>query len=107
MDCIKLLVSSFVSSTVKASPSTKEVPFSFTLENDVYCRYLCFKTAEQFKATLVDRLPFKIDIGAVFNIQPDRHNTSDKKAFVPMHKEMVFDIDMDVYDDVRSCCKGA
>jgi hypothetical protein len=42
--------------------------FSFTLENDVYCRYLCFKTAEQFKATLVDRLPFKIDIGAVFNI---------------------------------------
>jgi len=46
-------------------------------------------------------------MGAVFNIQPDRHNTSDKKAFVPMHKEMVFDIDMDVYDDVRSCCSGA
>ena len=55
----------------------------------------------------MSRCPFKIDMGAVFNIQPDRHNTSDKKAFVPMHKEMVFDIDMDVYDDVRSCCSGA
>lgn len=23
--------------------------FSFTLANDVYCRYLCYKTAEEFK----------------------------------------------------------
>ena len=23
--------------------------FSFTLANDVYCRYLCFKTADEFK----------------------------------------------------------
>ena len=23
--------------------------FSFTLANDVYCRYLCFRSAEQFK----------------------------------------------------------
>jgi DNA primase small subunit len=81
--------------------------FSFTLANDVYCRYLCFKTAEQFKETLVDRVPFKIDIGAVFNIPPDRHNAADKRAFVPNEKEMVFDIDMNDYDEVRTCCTGA
>ena len=81
--------------------------FSFTLANDVYCRYLCFKTAENFKETLVNRVPYKIDIGAVYNIPPERHNASDKKAFVPTHKEMVFDIDMNDYDDVRTCCKGA
>lgn len=81
--------------------------FSFTLANDVYCRYLCFKTAEQFRETLIDRVPFKIDIGAVYNIPPDRHNAADKKAFVPTQKEMVFDIDMNDYDDVRSCCTGA
>jgi len=68
---------------------------------------LCFKNAEQFKQTLVDRVPYKIDIGAVYNIAPDRHNASDKKAFVPMQKEMVFDIDMNDYDDVRTCCQGA
>jgi DNA primase small subunit len=52
-------------------------------------------------------VPFKIDIGAVYNMAPDRHNAADKKAFVPTHKEMVFDIDMNDYDDVRTCCTGA
>ena len=81
--------------------------FSFTLANDVYCRYLCFKNANHFKEVLCERVPHKIDIGAVYNIAPDRHNASDKKAFVPTAKEMVFDIDMNDYDDVRTCCQGA
>jgi len=81
--------------------------FSFTLENDVYCRYLCFKTAEEFKETLVSRCPHKIDIGAVFNIPPKNHLSTDKKVFIPVEKEMVFDIDMTDYDNVRTCCEGA
>ena len=81
--------------------------FSFTLENDVYCRYLCFKTPEEFKETLVSRCPHKIDIGAVFNIPPKNHLSTDKKVFIPVEKEMVFDIDMTDYDNVRTCCSGA
>lgn len=81
--------------------------FSFTLANDIYCRYLSFKTAEDFKNNLVDRVPHKIDIGAVYNISPARHLQADKKAFQPQEKEMVFDIDMDEYDDIRQCCSGA
>ena len=74
----------------------------------MYCRYLCYKTAEEFKSNLISRVPHKIDIGAVFNMAPSRHlSCGDKKAFVPLEKEMVFDIDMDAYDDVRSCCSGA
>jgi DNA primase small subunit len=81
--------------------------FSFTLANDVYCRYLCFKTAEEFKNSLVAKVPHKIDIGAVFNMSPDRHLMAVKQAFMPVEKEMVMDIDMDAYDDVRTCCSGA
>lgn len=81
--------------------------FSFTLENDVYCRYLCFKSQEEFKETLVSRCPHKIDIGAVFNIPPKNHLSMEKKVFIPVEKEMIFDIDMTDYDNVRTCCTGA
>ena len=81
--------------------------FSFTLAGDVYCRYLSFKNANDFKQALVQRVPHKIDIGAIFNMTPSRHLQADKKSFIPMEKEMVFDIDMDSYDDIRQCCSGA
>ena len=73
----------------------------------MYCRYLCFKTAAAFHESLVERVPFKIDLGAVFNYPPDQHLVAEKTAFFPVEKEMVFDIDMTDYDDVRTCCEGA
>ena len=63
--------------------------------------------AETFRDALVSRVPYKINMGAVYNIPPDCHNASDKKSFVPTIKEMVFDIDMNDYDDIRTCCTGA
>lgn len=81
--------------------------FSFTLDGDIYCRYNCFRNEQEFKDTLIDQRPIKIDIGAVYNMPPKNHSSIDSKAFVPQEKELVFDIDMTDYDDVRTCCEGA
>eukprot|EP00742_Colponemidia_sp_Colp-10_P009708 GILJ01010615.1.p1 GENE.GILJ01010615.1~~GILJ01010615.1.p1 ORF type:complete len:481 (+),score=78.17 GILJ01010615.1:955-2397(+) len=85
--------------------------FSFTMENDVYIRYLCFVDHEAMKAEMQRMQPRKIDIGAVFTVPPKNHNTvknsADFKAFQPLEKEFVFDIDMTDYDSVRTCCSGA
>jgi len=92
--------------------------FSFTLPGDIYCRYLSFKTADEFKAALESSLPDKIDIGAVFTMAPKHYkdynvigasgtSAGGGNSFRPTERELVFDIDMDEYDDVRSCCKGA
>lgn len=79
--------------------------WSFTLKDDVYVRYKCFNNKEEFKDALVKKLPFKIDIGAVYNAPPSlRQSVS---AFRPEEKELVFDIDMTDYDPVRNCCGGA
>jgi DNA primase small subunit len=83
--------------------------FSFTLENDIYVRFQSYKNDEEFKKEVLRGLPIKIDIGAIYNTQPKYHNSiivkTDSKAFVPEKKELIFDIDMTDYDDVRTCCK--
>ena len=41
--------------------------FSFTLKDDVYLRYQTFNDLNEFEKELINRKPFKIDIGAVYN----------------------------------------
>lgn len=41
--------------------------FSFTLENDVYRRYLSFSNHQEFEKELIKMCPEKIDIGAVYS----------------------------------------
>ena len=81
--------------------------FSFT--SDRYLRFQCFKNPQWLKETVLRINPKKIDIGAVYNTLPKMHNqiTTDSNAFVPVEKEIVFDIDMTDYDEIRTCCKEA
>jgi len=48
-----------------------------------------------------------MEIGAVYTHPPKNHNTVVKEAYKPVERELVFDIDMDDYDDIRTCCTGA
>ncbi|CAF0803211.1 unnamed protein product [Rotaria sordida] len=81
--------------------------FSFTLENDVYRRYLSFSNHMEFEKELIKLSPEKIDIGAVYSAKPKDHKMLSTTQFYPIERELVFDIDMTDYDDVRFCCRGA
>ncbi|PRP73405.1 DNA primase small subunit-like [Planoprotostelium fungivorum] len=80
--------------------------FSFTLAGDVYTRYRSFNSKEAFHKELSSSNPNKIDIGAVYNAPPNKRELY-AKSFAPKEKELVFDIDMTDYDDVRTCCSDA
>ncbi|XP_045120220.1 DNA primase small subunit-like [Portunus trituberculatus] len=79
--------------------------FCFTLADDVYVRFLSFKDQEDMEAEIKKRCPHKIDIGAIYNFRPKDHKTV--TVFSPRSKELVFDIDMTDYDEIRICCSGA
>jgi hypothetical protein len=81
--------------------------FTFTMEGDVYIRYLNFRDQAALAKAIQAKQPHKIDIGAVFNAAPSKHNAVKKGVFKPVERELVFDIDLTDYDDIRTCCSGA
>ncbi|CAM9579800.1 unnamed protein product [Phaeothamnion confervicola] len=81
--------------------------FSFTIEDDIYIRYQCFRDLEEMRTVVQRRQPHKIDIGAIFTLPPRDHAAAQPGAFFPVERELVFDVDLTDYDDVRTCCSGA
>ncbi len=91
--------------------------FSFTIEpvpgDEIYIRYQSFKSQQEFTNAVLKRQPRKIDIGAIFTHPPKDHHTiqssnsnsasSSGAKFQPQQRELVFDIDLTDYDEVRKC----
>jgi DNA primase small subunit len=84
--------------------------FSFTIEpvpgEEIYLRYQSFRNESELAAAVRQRRPTKIDIGAVFSHAP--RDRAVVPTLRPVQRELVFDIDLTDYDDVRACgCTGA
>lgn len=80
--------------------------FSFTLAGDIYLRFNSFDSLVEMRKSIIARSPLKIDIGAIYNMKPKDSKKVKLMTFQPIERELVFDIDMTDYDDVRSCCTG-
>ncbi|KAJ0046698.1 hypothetical protein Pint_05354 [Pistacia integerrima] len=85
--------------------------FSFTLDNDIYLRFQSFNSASELENAIKEKCPFKIDIGPVYSVDPAKRHAyaqgGDNNVFSPVERELIFDIDISDYDDVRYCCSGA
>ncbi|CAN6585907.1 unnamed protein product [Malus baccata var. baccata] len=84
--------------------------FSFTLENDVYLRFQSFNSVPELESSVKEKCPVKIDVGPVYSVDPAKRHAyaqSGDNVSTPVERELIFDIDMSDYDDVRYCCSGA
>ncbi|KAJ1614830.1 DNA primase small subunit [Cryptosporidium canis] len=83
--------------------------FSMTIKSEIdqeeiYLRWQNFRTIDNLKQEIVARTPHKFDIGAIYNI-PISEKEISPVGFKPVQRELVFDIDMNDYDDIRTCCQ--
>lgn len=74
--------------------------FIFETANGIWNRYITYPTPESFKRDVIQRVPAKIHIGAIY----DRIMKKGEEAEI-MSKELVFDVDITSYDKTRTCCK--
>ena len=89
----------------KPSPDFAHREFALTLSNDAYLRYQSYPTADLLKKDIIRLNPSRFEIGPVYTANPrDRKTLRKSSAFRPLSKEIVFDIDLTDYDDIRTCC---
>ena len=81
--------------------------FAFTLQNDAYLRYQSFSSWDEWKKEVCRLNPSRFEIGPVYSAKPKDRKTMQKASFRPVERELVFDIDMTDYDEIRTCCSGA
>ncbi|KAG7196842.1 hypothetical protein KM043_018828 [Ampulex compressa] len=61
--------------------------FSFTLQDDIYIRFQSFKNSKELENEIKRLIPFKIDIGAVYNVCPKDQRRGPN--FQPVERELV------------------
>ncbi|RVD84496.1 uncharacterized protein DFL_006245 [Arthrobotrys flagrans] len=78
--------------------------FAFTLHNEAYLRYQSYPTFETLRRDVLKLNPSRFEIGPVYSARPRDRKQVQKGSFKPIEKELVFDIDLTDYDEIRTCC---
>ncbi|XP_033229676.1 DNA primase small subunit-like isoform X2 [Belonocnema kinseyi] len=88
--------------------SLREV--SFGISDGMFFRNLSFNNALDFKLNARRINPERIDLGPVYNISPALAVIEQSKSLFKQsvtQREVVFDIDISDYEEVRTCCIGS
>lgn len=80
--------------------------FAYEFRSGAYQRYNSYMTLDEFKKSVVKANPTRFEVGAVYTVNPRERKNLPKLALKPLSKELVFDIDLTDYDDIRTCCSG-
>lgn len=92
----------------RPGPDFANREFALTLANDAYLRYQSYPTADMLRQDILRHIPSRFEIGPVYTTNPrDRKTLRKSSMFRPLSKEIVFDIDLTDYDDIRTCCEKA
>jgi len=92
------------------SPSSRFAnrEFAFTLSNSAYLRYQSYPSHDLLRRDILKLNPSRFEIGPEYSTNPrDRKTLRKASTFRPVSKELVFDIDLTDYDDIRTCCVKA
>lgn len=63
-------------------------------------RYNSYKDEQGLRCGLIDKCPYKIDIGPVYIVDPQKRSAYGGSSFLPVERELIFDIDMTDYGDI-------
>ena len=80
--------------------------FGFFLPDDIFMRNISFRSPSAIKEFMSTRVPVQASIGAVYDNPPSKETPILQLGW--KYRELVFDIDLNEYDAVRTCgCVGA
>lgn len=94
----------WLSHSPKATKDFTMREFAYEYRLGAYQRYNSYSSAEEFKTSVVNANPTRFEVGAVYAVNPKERKNLPKSAMKPVSKELVFDIDLTDYDDIRTCC---
>lgn len=78
--------------------------FAYEYRSGAYQRYNSYSSLDEFKQSVIKANPTRFEVGAVYAVNPKDRKTLPKSAMKPLEKELVIDIDLTDYDDIRTCC---